>query len=52
MGHSSSTWLMSMVHSLPRPTGAPRLSQTEEQHALVEKETVGVGHQRVTGVQT
>ena len=43
---------MSMVHSLPRPTGAPRLSQREEQQALVVKVRVGSGHHMVMVVHT
>ena len=52
MGHWSSISSMSTVHSLPRPTGEPRLSQMKEQQDWAVKETVGVGHHMVTGVHT
>ena len=51
MGHAAVISDMSMEHSLPRPTGEPRLSQSEEQQAWAVKEMEGEGHQSWTVVQ-
>jgi len=52
MGQPASISAMSIVHSFPRPTVEPRLSQREEQQAWAVKVWVGDGHHSSTGTQT